>query len=91
MSGKRLNLRISIRELIFFNRDPAWGIIAIDPWFIVESAPTQSRLIELARKVNDKKALWVIERVKLAISTFLSQNPSKVTEDIKIICYGFSI
>ncbi|WP_440998069.1 hypothetical protein [Arhodomonas sp. SL1] len=29
--------------------------IAVDPWFIVASAPDQSRLIRTARAVNDDK------------------------------------
>jgi UDP-N-acetyl-D-mannosaminuronic acid dehydrogenase len=38
--------------------------IAVDPWFIVDSAPAQSRLIRTAREVNDSKPHFVIEKVK---------------------------
>ncbi|MHC5560394.1 UDP-N-acetyl-D-mannosamine dehydrogenase [Kocuria sp. U4B] len=41
--------------------------IAVDPWFIVSSAPGQSRLIRTAREVNDGKPQWVIDRVKDAV------------------------
>ncbi len=38
--------------------------VAVDPWFIVASAPDESRLIRTAREVNDAKPEWVIEKVK---------------------------
>jgi UDP-N-acetyl-D-mannosaminuronic acid dehydrogenase len=37
--------------------------IAVDPWFIVDSAPEQSQLIRLAREVNDHKPDYVFERI----------------------------
>lgn len=37
--------------------------IAVDPWFIVSSAPREARLIRTAREVNDAKPDHVIERV----------------------------
>lgn len=40
--------------------------IAVDPWFIVDSAPKESLLIKQAREVNDEKPYWVINRVKQA-------------------------
>ncbi|GGG64023.1 UDP-N-acetyl-D-mannosamine dehydrogenase [Kocuria dechangensis] len=40
--------------------------IAVDPWFIVSSAPEESRLIRTAREVNDAKPEWVISKVKEA-------------------------
>lgn len=36
--------------------------IAVDPWFIVD-ASSQTRLIETARRVNDAKPAWVVDRV----------------------------
>ncbi|HEY3375063.1 MAG TPA: UDP-N-acetyl-D-mannosamine dehydrogenase [Candidatus Aquicultor sp.] len=38
--------------------------IAVDPWFIVDSAPEKARLIRTARDVNDSKPYHVINRVK---------------------------
>jgi len=40
--------------------------IAVDPWFIVHSAPDVSPLIRTAREVNDSKPHHVVERVKAA-------------------------
>lgn len=40
--------------------------IAVDPWFIVSSAPGLSNLIRTAREVNDGKPAWVIDQVRKA-------------------------
>lgn len=40
--------------------------IAVDPWFIVSAAPEQSRLIRMARDVNDGKPHWVMDRIREA-------------------------
>ncbi len=40
--------------------------IAVDPWFIVDACPEQSRLIRTAREVNDSKPVFVVNRVKQA-------------------------
>ena len=44
--------------------------IAVDPWFIVSSAPKQARLIKTAREVNDAKPHWVIDKVKAKAARF---------------------
>ena len=38
--------------------------IAVDPWFIVDSAPEQSRLVRMARLVNDSKPEHIINQVR---------------------------
>lgn len=40
--------------------------IAVDPWFIVDSAPNEARLIRTAREINDAKTEYVIEKIKEA-------------------------
>lgn len=69
-------LKIDVWELISLaNRHPRVNIlrpgpgvgghcIAVDPWFIVSSAPEESKLIQAARKINDAKPNWVLEKVK---------------------------
>lgn len=37
--------------------------IAVDPWFIVDSAPEESRLIRMAREVNDRKPEYIFHRI----------------------------
>ena len=44
--------------------------IAVDPWFIVASAPQEARLIRTAREVNDAKPEWVIEQVQQKAGRF---------------------
>jgi UDP-N-acetyl-D-mannosaminuronic acid dehydrogenase len=55
--------------------------IAVDPWFIVSSAPEQARLIRTAREVNDAKPHYVLEKVRAAAKAF--ENP-------KIACLGLA-
>ena len=55
--------------------------IAVDPWFIVSSAPDEARLIRMARDVNDSKPKYVVERTKKAADRF--KNPV-------IACMGLS-
>lgn len=42
--------------------------IAVDPWFIVSSAPEQTKLIQQARQVNDHKPDWVVAQVRESIA-----------------------
>ncbi len=44
--------------------------IAVDPWFIVASAPQEARIIRTAREVNDAKPELVIEKVVAAAAAF---------------------
>jgi UDP-N-acetyl-D-mannosaminuronic acid dehydrogenase len=44
--------------------------IAIDPWFIVDSAPECARLIRAAREVNDAKPLHVVASLKAHAARF---------------------
>lgn len=75
-------LGISVWETISLaNRHPRVNIlqpgpgvgghcIAVDPWFIVSSAPDEARLIRTAREVNDAKPHWVIEKVRAKAERF---------------------
>jgi UDP-N-acetyl-D-mannosaminuronic acid dehydrogenase len=64
--------------------------IAVDPWFIVSSAPEEARLIRTARQVNDRKPQWVLERVLSAVAAHLAENPSKTAADVSIAVYGLA-
>ena len=69
------DLGINVRELIRLANhhprvnvlQPGCGVgghcIAVDPWFIAAAAPLHP-LIQSARRVNDGKSRWVIERVQ---------------------------
>ena len=55
--------------------------IAVDPWFIVDSAPEQAKLIHQARLVNDGKPHHVIDQVRTAADRF---------KDPVIACLGLA-
>ena len=86
-------LEVNVWELIkLSNRHPRVNIlqpgpgvgghcIAVDPWFIVNSAPDESRLIRTAREVNDGKPLKIIGKVLEKAERF--KNPC-------IACFGLS-
>ena len=46
--------------------------IAIDPWFIVDSAPKEARMIRMAREINDNKPCVIVEQVTKAANKFKS-------------------
>jgi UDP-N-acetyl-D-mannosaminuronic acid dehydrogenase len=48
--------------------------IAVDPWFIVDSAPEQTPLIKAARLVNDGKPTHISEKVQKAAAELGSTN-----------------
>lgn len=62
--------------------------IAVDPWFVVSSAPEQARLIRTAREVNDGKPRWVIEKVRAAIGAHLMDNPGQTAAEVTLAIYG---
>lgn len=86
-------LRINVWELIgLANRHPRVNIlkpgpgvgghcIAVDPWFIVDSAPKYSKLLRQAREVNDAKPKYVLEKIMHAINT--EQHPV-------LACFGLT-
>lgn len=95
-------LDIDVWELISLaNRHPRINIlqpgpgvgghcIAVDPWFIVSKTPEEAQIIHTARKVNDAKPEWVIDKVKLAVADFLQANPDKTAKDVTVACYGLA-
>jgi UDP-N-acetyl-D-mannosaminuronic acid dehydrogenase len=95
-------LDIDVWELISLaNRHPRINIlqpgpgvgghcIAVDPWFIVSKTTKEALLIHTARKVNDAKPEWVINKVKLAVADFLQANPTKTATDVRITCFGLA-
>lgn len=86
-------LNINVWDLIALaNRHPRVNIlqpgagvgghcIAVDPWFIVSSAPEEALLIKLARERNDGKPHWVIDKVGAAVTAHANPAP-------RIACLG---
>ncbi len=59
--------------------------IAVDPWFIVDSAPNESKLIHAARLVNDSKPDFVLEKIEQA-----AQKIGKEKASLSIACLGLA-
>ena len=90
-------LKVNVWELIkLCNHHPRVNIlqpgpgvgghcIAVDPWFIIDSVPEQSRLIHMARLVNDSKPDFVLEKIKQA-----SEEMDKKISNLSIACLGLS-
>lgn len=94
-------LDINVWELISLaNRHPRVNIlqpgpgvgghcIAVDPWFIISSAP-EARLIRTGREVNDVKPDWVLGKVRGKIGAWLMANPEKTATDVTVAIYGLT-
>jgi len=92
------DMDIDTRELISLaNRHPRVNVlspgcgvgghcISVDPWFIVDSANGKAKMIEQARRTNDYKADWVIEKIKNHTLQFEKDN-GRVPE---IACMGLA-
>jgi len=91
-------LAINVRELIRLANyhprvnvlHPGCGVgghcIAVDPWFIAAEAPDCTPLIQTARRVNDGKSRWVIERVQ-ALAAALKEQFGR---PVRIGCLGLA-
>lgn len=62
--------------------------IAVDPWFIVDSAPEEARLISTARRINDSKPTWVLDKIHEALNE-LSANDGGKRKPV-VACLGLS-
>lgn len=94
-------LGINVWELIALaNRHPRVNIlqpgpgvgghcIAVDPWFIVSSAPDLARLIRTTRKVNDGKPAWVLDQVEGAVSQW-AETSGRDAAEATVACYGLA-
>jgi UDP-N-acetyl-D-mannosaminuronic acid dehydrogenase len=90
-------LDINVWEMIkLANRHPRVNIlqpgpgvgghcIAVDPWFIVDSAPDEAKLIRTARLVNDAKPNFVLDKINNAVN-FIGKDKSELT----IACLGLT-
>lgn len=55
--------------------------IPIDPYFLIEGSPKQSKLIAAAREVNKQKETWVLDQIKSKIQKHQCK---------KIVCLGLT-
>lgn len=90
-------LDINVWEMIkFANHHPRVNIlqpgpgvgghcIAVDPWFLVDSAKNESKLIRTARLVNDSKPNFVLDKIDQAVNSLGGKK-----FDISIACLGLA-
>jgi UDP-N-acetyl-D-mannosaminuronic acid dehydrogenase len=90
-------LNINVWEIIeLSNRHPRVDIlqpgpgvgghcIAVDPWFIINSAPAEAKLMHTARLVNDNKPNFILDKVNQAVEA-----TTKKRSKIKIACFGLT-
>jgi UDP-N-acetyl-D-mannosaminuronic acid dehydrogenase len=95
-------LNINVWDLVALaNRHPRVNIlrpgpgvgghcIAVDPWFIVDSAPDEAQLIAMARRVNDSKPAWVLRKIDEAIEQAATTLGFAGSRDVTIACFGLS-
>lgn len=48
--------------------------IAVDPWFLIEGFPMQTRLLQLSRSINDERPLEVFQRIMSAATAQTTQH-----------------
>lgn len=63
--------------------------IAVDPWFIVDSAPEQARIIRTAREVNDFKPEWVAAKIKAEIASLVAKGRAEAGIKVAILGLAF--
>ncbi|MBZ0146753.1 MAG: UDP-N-acetyl-D-mannosamine dehydrogenase [Pseudorhodoplanes sp.] len=44
--------------------------IAVDPWFIVDAAPREARLVRMSRDINDGKAVYVRHQIERLMQSY---------------------
>ena len=55
--------------------------IAVDPWFIVDAAPREARLVRMSRDVNDSKAVYVQRQIERLMQSY---------PDRDVVCLGLT-
>lgn len=70
--------------------NPGCGVgghcIAVDPWFLIESFPQHTQLLQAARAVNDDKPFEVINCVRSAVTEWQKTNQGKC----KVVVFGLT-
>jgi UDP-N-acetyl-D-mannosaminuronic acid dehydrogenase len=64
--------------------------IPVDPWFIINSAQNESRLIRSARNVNLSKTKWVIEKIRNHIRQRMQRVPGQTAKEITVAFLGMA-
>jgi UDP-N-acetyl-D-mannosaminuronic acid dehydrogenase len=72
---------------------PSCGVgghcVAVDPWFIVDAAPKDARLIRTAREVNDAKPRWVHEQIRRAVTALVAEGREESSVVVALLGLAF--
>jgi len=95
-------LELDVKELILLANlhprvnilQPGPGVgghcIPVDPWFIINSAQNESRLIRSARNVNLSKTKWVVEKIRNHIRQRMHRVPNQTAKEMTIAFLGLA-
>lgn len=61
--------------------------IAVDPWFLISNYPTSTTLLKTARKVNEDKTNWVINKISKKIDHTVKTSKK---DKIDVTIYGIT-
>jgi UDP-N-acetyl-D-mannosaminuronic acid dehydrogenase len=64
--------------------------IAVDPWFLIASAPETAGLLRMARAVNDARPDWVLAKVRAQMAAHLADHPGLAARQVTVACYGLA-
>jgi UDP-N-acetyl-D-mannosaminuronic acid dehydrogenase len=64
--------------------------IAVDPWFIVQSAADSTPIIQTARQINDEMPAFVVKRVKESFAQTTGLKVEQHSSPIVIACLGLA-
>lgn len=64
--------------------------IALDPWFIVQTASEETQMIQSARAINLGRPQRVLDQIEKLVIKFLRNNPGRNKNSVTIACYGLS-
>lgn len=95
-------LEVDVWELIALaNRHPRVEIlrpgagvgghcVAVDPWFLIQSAPDLAKLVRTARNVNDSKPEWLLRRIDAAISRIGRRDSRDRSARVRVALLGLT-
>ncbi len=84
-------LGIDIKEIISLaNKHPRVNIlqpgpgvgghcIPIDPWFLIDTCGEESKIMKMAREVNEDKKLWVLKKIKEKAAEIEQKKKSRIS------------
>lgn len=64
--------------------------IAVDPWFLIQRSPSDTKLMTAARLVNDSKPQWVVSKIMSLITKTAGRLCERSAADLTVACLGLT-